>query len=179
MNADESRRLYAGVELHRIGKPASSAQCDAPRAWRVKIDCFGEGSSSAQPTARKAIPFRVHRPGASSSRWGKSGKANDNKAYYPGAVPLRVQVTGDRRSGRLLGGQILGNRRAEISKRIDIFATALIQDASVEYLNDLDLTYPPNRPHRIYTAPVSSIRRDERVDQTRYDRLSSPSPASR
>jgi hypothetical protein len=74
---------------------------------------------------------------------GKSRKANDPKAYYPGPVPLRVQVTGDRRSGRLLGGQILGNRRAEISKRIDIFATALFQDASVEYLNDLDLSYPP------------------------------------
>ena len=70
-------------------------------------------------------------------------EANDHKAYYPGAVPLRVQVTGDRRSGRLLGGQILGNRRAEISKRIDIIAAALFQDASVEYLNDLDLSYTP------------------------------------
>ena len=56
-------------------------------------------------------------------------------------MPLRVQVTGDLRSGRLLGGQILVNRRAEISKRIDIFATVLFQDAGVEYLNDLDLSY--------------------------------------
>ena len=78
-------------------------------------------------------------PGASSSRC-KSRKANDHKAYYLGPVPLRVQVTGDRRSGRLLGGQLLCNRRAEISKRIDIFATVLFQDASVEYLNDLDLS---------------------------------------
>ena len=70
-------------------------------------------------------------------------EANDHKAYYPGAVPLRIQLMGDRRSGRLLGGQILGNRRAEISKRIDIVATALFQDASVEYLNDLDLSYTP------------------------------------
>ena len=68
---------------------------------------------------------------------------NDHKAYYPGAVPLHIRLTGDRRTGRLLGGQILGNRRAEISKRIDIVATALFQDASVEYLNDLDLSYTP------------------------------------
>ena len=70
-------------------------------------------------------------------------EVNDHKAYYPGAAPLRIHLTGDRRTGRLLGGQILGNRRAEISKRIDIVATALFQEASVEYLNDLDLSYTP------------------------------------
>jgi NADPH-dependent 2,4-dienoyl-CoA reductase/sulfur reductase-like enzyme len=70
-------------------------------------------------------------------------EANDHKAYYPGAVPLRIRLTGDRRTGRLLGGQILGNRKAEISKRIDIIATAIFQDASVDDLNDLDLSYTP------------------------------------
>jgi NADPH-dependent 2,4-dienoyl-CoA reductase/sulfur reductase-like enzyme len=70
-------------------------------------------------------------------------EANDHKAYYPGAVPLRIRLTGDRRTGRLLGGQILGNRKAEISKRIDIIATAIFQGASVDYLNDLDLSYTP------------------------------------
>ena len=70
-------------------------------------------------------------------------EANDHKAYYPGAVRLRIRLTGDRRTGRLLGGQILGNRKAEISKRIDIIATAIFQDASVDYLNDLDLSYTP------------------------------------
>jgi len=59
-------------------------------------------------------------------------EANDHKAYYPGAVPLRIRLTGDRGTGRLLGGQILGNRKAEISKRIDIIATAIFQDASVD-----------------------------------------------
>ena len=72
-----------------------------------------------------------------------NSEVNDHKAYYPGAVPLRIRLTGDRRTGRLLGGQILGNRRAEISKRIDIVAAALFQEASVEYLNDLDLSYTP------------------------------------
>ena len=70
-------------------------------------------------------------------------EANDHKAYYPAAAPLRIHLTGDRRTGRLLAGQILGNRRAEISKRIDIIATAIFQDASVDYLNDLDLSYTP------------------------------------
>ena len=34
--------------------------------------------------------------------------ADDHKAYYPGATPIRVRITGDRQSGRLLGAQLLG-----------------------------------------------------------------------
>lgn len=70
-------------------------------------------------------------------------EANDHKAYYPGTVPLHILISGDRASGRLLGAQILGNRKAEISKRIDIVAAALIQNAIVEDLNDMDLSYTP------------------------------------
>lgn len=67
----------------------------------------------------------------------------DHKAYYPGAQKLRIRVTGDRRSGRLLGAQILGHWRSEVSKRIDVFATALFHGMGVEDLNDLDLSYTP------------------------------------
>ncbi|KAB2661785.1 CoA-disulfide reductase [Brucella tritici] len=70
-------------------------------------------------------------------------EANDHKAYYPGAVTLHIRMTGDRQTGRLLGAQILGHRKAEISKRIDIVAAALFQNASVEQLNDMDLSYTP------------------------------------
>ena len=52
-------------------------------------------------------------------------------------------MTGDVSSGRLLGAQIIGDRKAEISKRIDIVAAALFQEARVEDLNDLDLSYTP------------------------------------
>ncbi len=54
-------------------------------------------------------------------------EANDHKAYYPGAVTLHIRMTGDRQTGRLLGAQILGHRKAEISKRIDIVAAALFR----------------------------------------------------
>ena len=76
-------------------------------------------------------------------------EANDHKAYYPGAVVLRTHLTGDRRTGRLLGGQIRQSKSREI-QRIDIIATAIFQDASVDYLNDLDLSYtPPFAAHGI------------------------------
>jgi Pyridine nucleotide-disulphide oxidoreductase, dimerisation domain len=70
-------------------------------------------------------------------------EANDHKAYYPGAVPLHILVSGDRSTGRLLGAQIVGSRKAEISKRIDTFAVALFHQAAVEDLNDLALSYTP------------------------------------
>jgi NADPH-dependent 2,4-dienoyl-CoA reductase/sulfur reductase-like enzyme len=67
----------------------------------------------------------------------------DHKAYYPGARELRIRVTGDRRTGLLLGAQMLGAWGSEVSKRIDVFATALFHAMSVEALNDLDLSYTP------------------------------------
>ena len=67
----------------------------------------------------------------------------DHKAYYPGAEKMRIRVTGDSSSGLLLGAQILGSVRSEVSKRIDVFAAALFHGMTVEALNDLDLSYTP------------------------------------
>ncbi|WP_248704884.1 FAD-dependent oxidoreductase [Curtobacterium sp. MWU13-2055] len=69
--------------------------------------------------------------------------ADDHKRYYPGAVPLTISVTGDQSTGRLLGAQIVGARAAEISKRIDTFATALHAELTVDDVIDLDLSYTP------------------------------------
>jgi len=67
----------------------------------------------------------------------------DHKAYYPGAQKLHIRITGDRRTQRLLGAQIVGHYQAEVAKRIDIFATALFHNMKIEELNDLDLSYTP------------------------------------
>lgn len=67
----------------------------------------------------------------------------DHKVYYPDAHPIRVRITGDRASGRLLGAQIVGHRHGEVSKRIDIFAAALTHSMTIDDLNDLDLSYTP------------------------------------
>lgn len=66
-----------------------------------------------------------------------------HKVYYPGAQRLHIRVTGDRRSGRLLGAQIVGHWQTEVAKRIDIFATALFHSMTVAGMNDLDLSYTP------------------------------------
>jgi NADPH-dependent 2,4-dienoyl-CoA reductase/sulfur reductase-like enzyme len=67
----------------------------------------------------------------------------DHKVYYPGAKKMTIRVTGDRASGRLLGAQVIGYYGTEVSKRIDIFATAIHHGMSVEQMSDLDLSYTP------------------------------------
>ena len=64
-------------------------------------------------------------------------KAWDHKAYYPGAHELVLRVTGDKRSGRLLGAQIVGHWQAQVAKRIDIFATALFAGLAVDQINNM------------------------------------------
>jgi NADPH-dependent 2,4-dienoyl-CoA reductase/sulfur reductase-like enzyme len=68
---------------------------------------------------------------------------DDHKAYYPGATPITIRVTGDAESGLLLGAQMVGRLGAEISKRVDLYATALFHAMSVDDLSDLDLSYTP------------------------------------
>lgn len=67
----------------------------------------------------------------------------DHKGYYPGAREITVRVCGDKTTGRLLGAQLVGHWKSEISKRVDVFASAIFHNMSVESLNDLDLSYTP------------------------------------
>lgn len=67
----------------------------------------------------------------------------DHKVYYPGAHEMHIRVTGDRKTGRLLGAQMIGHWDGEVAKRIDIFATALFHGMCVDELNALDLSYTP------------------------------------
>lgn len=72
-----------------------------------------------------------------------SAIADDHKRYYPGATPISIRITGDTRDGRLLGAQLVGTRGAEISKRVDTYATALHHGMTVPAMSDLDLSYTP------------------------------------
>lgn len=69
--------------------------------------------------------------------------ADDHKAYYPGASHIRMRLTGDRHTGRLLGAQLLGHLGAEIAKRVDILATGIHHGITVNDVTDLDLAYTP------------------------------------
>ena len=68
---------------------------------------------------------------------------DDHKAYYPGAQPITIRITGDRDTGRLLGAQLVGPRGTETAKRVDTYATALFHDMTVDAFSELDLSYTP------------------------------------
>ncbi len=70
-------------------------------------------------------------------------RPDDHKAYYPTAHPITTRVTGDQGSGRLLGAQLVGRLGTEVSKRVDIFATGIYNDMTVDDMNNLDLSYTP------------------------------------
>jgi NADPH-dependent 2,4-dienoyl-CoA reductase/sulfur reductase-like enzyme len=67
----------------------------------------------------------------------------DHKVYYPGATELKIRLTGDLRSGALLGAQLLGAWGAEVSRRLDIYATAMFHGMRIDHLSDLDLSGTP------------------------------------
>jgi NADPH-dependent 2,4-dienoyl-CoA reductase/sulfur reductase-like enzyme len=69
--------------------------------------------------------------------------ADDHKAYYPGSQSISMRYTGDQVTGRLLGLQILGRLGSEIAKRVDVAASALFSELSVDEVSDFDLSYTP------------------------------------
>jgi NADPH-dependent 2,4-dienoyl-CoA reductase/sulfur reductase-like enzyme len=69
--------------------------------------------------------------------------ADDHKAYYPGAQPISIRVTGGREDGLLLGAQLVGRLGTETAKRVDTYATALHAGLTVEAVSELDLSYTP------------------------------------
>lgn len=61
--------------------------------------------------------------------------------YHPGATEMKTKLVAERRSGRLLGAQIVGRENA--AKRIDGLAIALWNRMTVEEMTGLDLGYAP------------------------------------
>jgi NADPH-dependent 2,4-dienoyl-CoA reductase/sulfur reductase-like enzyme len=61
--------------------------------------------------------------------------------YFPGASPIRLKMIAERRSGRLLGAQIVGREAA--AKRIDALAICIWNEMTVDEILALDLSYAP------------------------------------
>jgi NADPH-dependent 2,4-dienoyl-CoA reductase/sulfur reductase-like enzyme len=68
-------------------------------------------------------------------------RSTNRAGYFPGAVAMTVKLLAEKRTGRLLGAQIVG--RAEAAKRIDALAIALWNEMTVDEMTGLDLGYAP------------------------------------
>ncbi len=61
--------------------------------------------------------------------------------YYPDAKNIYVKLIAQNKTGRILGGQIIGEEGA--AKRIDVIAVALTKKLTLRELIDMDLSYAP------------------------------------
>jgi NADPH-dependent 2,4-dienoyl-CoA reductase/sulfur reductase-like enzyme len=68
-------------------------------------------------------------------------ESTSRAGYYPDASPMTVKMLAERRTGRLLGVQIVGREGA--GKRVDVAAVALTAGMTVEQVTALDLGYAP------------------------------------
>jgi len=97
----------------------------------------------------KVCGVEVARTGLSEAELGPLGlqweqavvESTTRAGYFPGAEPMRTKVLAERRSGRLLGAQIVG--REGSAKRIDVFATALWNQMTAAQMVNMDLSYAP------------------------------------
>jgi NADPH-dependent 2,4-dienoyl-CoA reductase/sulfur reductase-like enzyme len=97
----------------------------------------------------KVCELEVARTGLSSKEATRAGYAfvtaavesTSRAGYYPGATMMTVKLIAERRTGLLLGAQIVG--REEAAKRIDSLAVAVWNRMTVEEMTALDLSYAP------------------------------------
>ena len=138
---DRYAYLPLGTTSHKQGRVAGENAVGGQREF--------QGSCGTQVV--KVFDLAIARTGLRHAEAAQAGfdpftaeaRVWDHKAYYPGAHEMHVRITGDLRTGRLLGAQIVGHWQSQVSKRIDIFAAALFAGMSVDSLNDLDLSYTP------------------------------------
>ncbi len=67
--------------------------------------------------------------------------ANSRASAYPGSQKITITLILDKTSKRLLGAEMAG--KDGVAKRIDIFATALYNQMTIDTLAQLDLSYAP------------------------------------
>ena len=125
----------------------------------------------------KVCEVEVARTGLSEAELGPLGlqweqavvESTTRAGYFPGAEPIKTKVLAERRSGRLLGAQIVGREGA--AKRIDVFATALWNQMTVAEMVNMDLSYaPPFSP--VWDPVLIAVRKlAEQVDQSLGDYL--------
>ena len=67
--------------------------------------------------------------------------SGSHAGYYPGALPMTIKITFSPKDGKLLGAQIVGYDG--VDKRIDQYALAIKNGATVSHLTQLEHSYAP------------------------------------
>ncbi|MGI8520505.1 MAG: FAD-dependent oxidoreductase [Actinomycetota bacterium] len=160
------RRMRTGAEgvwaagdctekFHRVSRRAVSIALGthANKEGRVAGINLGGGYASFPGVIGTAVSklcdTEVGRTGLNEDEAGAAGfsfisatvDSTTRAGYYPETQPIKTKLLAERTSGRLLGAQIVGKEGA--AKRIDVLATAIWNEMSVDELLNLDLSYAP------------------------------------
>jgi NADPH-dependent 2,4-dienoyl-CoA reductase/sulfur reductase-like enzyme len=143
----ESRHLLTGAPVHvPLGTHAN-------KQGRVVGINVGGGYATFPgvigTAVTKVCELEVARTGLTEKEARKAGfafvsatvESTSRAGYYPGAEVMTIKLIAERRTGVLLGAQIVG--RAEAAKRIDALAVAVWNRMTVEEMTALDLSYAP------------------------------------
>lgn len=84
-----------------------------------------------------------------------TSEARSHAGYYPNSEKLHLKLIYNKKTDKLLGGQIIGKKG--VDKRIDVLATALYAELTLPQLLDLDLGYAP--PYNGVWDPIQQMAR--------------------
>ncbi|MBE6578385.1 MAG: CoA-disulfide reductase [Ruminococcaceae bacterium] len=124
---------------NKQGRIAADNLCGIPSEYRgtlgasvLKLFDMTVAAAGLNETAAKKAGFDYDKT---------YGYFASHAKYYPDATMMSVKVLWDRKSLRILGGQIVGFEG--VDKRMDVLATAMRLGAKVTDLAELELCYAP------------------------------------
>ncbi|MEW6593165.1 MAG: FAD-dependent oxidoreductase [Candidatus Hadarchaeota archaeon] len=115
INAAGGKELFQGV----LNTATTSAE-------GLEVSSTGLTASRAKEAGLDAFAARV--------------RASSRPRYFPGTAPITVKLIVEKGSGRVLGGQIIGEGAAE---RADLLAFAIAKGSKVEELARMEYCYAP------------------------------------
>jgi NADPH-dependent 2,4-dienoyl-CoA reductase/sulfur reductase-like enzyme len=160
MRVDGKRNVWAGGDCVEVRHLVSEAWVHAPlgthanKQGRVIGTNLGGGYATfpgvVGTAMSKVINLEIARTGLRENEAEEAGyrfftvvhESTTRAGYYPETSPITVKLIAELRTGRLLGGQIVG-RSEGAAKRIDVLAVALWNHMTVEEMTALDLGYAP------------------------------------
>jgi len=135
----EKTWIPLALRANRAGWAVADNICEKP----VALD------GVAGTSVFKVFDFQIARTGLTSKEAVKYGfdpaevviKTRSRAHAHPGSTPIQVHLIGDRKSGRLLGAQMVG--KEGVAHRINAVAVALHAQMTVEQFAQTDLAYAP------------------------------------
>jgi NADPH-dependent 2,4-dienoyl-CoA reductase/sulfur reductase-like enzyme len=125
----------------------------------------------------KVCDFEVARTGVNQEEADRAGfeyetvkiDSTTRAGYFPGTQPITIKMLAERDTRRVLGAQIVGREGA--AKRIDVLATAITAEMTVDDVIDLDLAYAPPFSGVWDAVHIAARKGAEALDRAVADRL--------